>query len=72
MRLSTVSTIVLAALLIPATLPGARAQIPAPAAGPSVPGSESLLEWMGWESGQTVTFQDPQGERYCVRVGRPR
>ncbi|MGH7556847.1 MAG: hypothetical protein ACREMD_03550 [Gemmatimonadota bacterium] len=69
MRFSTAWTIALAALLIPAPLPGSQARIPSPATGPSVPGGEALLEWMGWESGQTVTFQDPRGERYCVRVG---
>ncbi|MGH7572126.1 MAG: hypothetical protein ACREMK_09825 [Gemmatimonadota bacterium] len=72
MRFWTASTIVLTAFLIPASLRGGQAQIPTPAAGPSVPGDESLLEWMGWEGGQTVTFQNPRGERYCVRVGRPR
>lgn len=72
MRLPKGSTMLVAALLIPASLRGAQAQITPPAAGPSVPGGAPLLEWMGWESDQMVTFQDRRGERYCVRVGRPR
>lgn len=64
------STLAAALLLLPATLAGA--QIPAPADPPAVPGGVPLLEWMGWESGQTVTFQNQRGDRFCVRVGRPR
>lgn len=70
MQFSSAPTIVLMALLLPATLSGAQA--PAPTPGPLVPGGVPLLEWMGWESGQTVTFQNPRGQRFCVRVGRAR
>ena len=52
--------------------PPAAAQAPAGSGGPLVPNGESLLAWSGWELGQTVTFQDARGERYCVRVGNPR
>lgn len=72
MRFPRKSTFVLAAILLPASLDGAQIPSRGPATGPWVPGGVPLLEWMGWESGQTVTFQDPRGERYCVRVGRPR
>ena len=51
--------------------PPAAAQAPAGSGGPLVPNGESLLAWSGWELGQTVTFQDARGERYCVRVGNP-
>jgi hypothetical protein len=47
-------------------------QAPPGAPVPAVPNGVSLLEWSGWEVGQTVTFQDTRGERYCVQVGNPR
>lgn len=50
----------------------AAAQTPPGSAGPAVPNGVSLLEWSGWEIGQTVTFEDRRGERHCVRVGSPR
>jgi hypothetical protein len=49
----------------------AAGQAPVGSAGPAVPNGATLLEWSGWEVGQTVTFQDMRGERYCVRVGNP-
>ena len=70
MRFSLAPTLVLAALLV--SLTPARAQESEYTGGPFVPGGETLLEWMGWEIGQTVTFQDARGQRYCVRLGRPR
>lgn len=71
MRMVIVSTIALA-LLAPMRLDGAQIGERAPGPGPAVPGGETLLGWMGWETGQTLTFQDERGRRYCVRVGRPR
>ena len=54
------------------TLPTpAVGQAPVGPAGPSVPNGATLLEWSGWEVGQTVTFEDTRGERYCVRLGNP-
>lgn len=50
----------------------AAAQAPLGAAGPAVPNGQNLLEWSGWEVGETITFQDARGERHCVRVGGPR
>ncbi len=64
----SLATTLLAACLIPGPLHGSQG----PETAPSVPAGESLVEWVGWESGQTVSFQDTRGERYCVRVGRPR
>lgn len=61
---------VTAALLALAT--PAAAQIPMTPTGPPVPNGATLLEWTDWEIGQTVTFQDTRGERYCVKVGNPR
>lgn len=68
----SLATTLLTASLFPASLHGGQAGIPAPETGPPVPAGQSLVEWVGWESGQTVSFQDSRGERYCVRVGRPR
>ena len=65
-----VAEAVLVALLTLAS--PAAAQAPSGAAGPAVPNGVSLLEWSGWEVGQTVAFQDARGERYCVRIGSPR
>jgi hypothetical protein len=47
-------------------------QAPAGSTGPAVPNGATILEWSGWEIGQTVTFQDIRGERFCVKVGNPR
>ena len=69
MRTAHLAKATLMALL---TLPTpAVGQAPAGPAGPSVPNGATLLEWSGWEVGQTVTFEDTRGERYCVRVGNP-
>ncbi|HKY60369.1 MAG TPA: hypothetical protein VJP59_05100 [Gemmatimonadota bacterium] len=65
MEASHVAHMALAALLSLAS-PAAARQAPA------VPNGATLLEWSGWEVGQTVTFEDTRGERYCVRIGNPR
>lgn len=70
MRSSRSAQTVLAALLALAS--PAAGQVSGGSRGPAVPNGATLLEWSGWEIGQTVTFQDMRGERYCVRVGSPR
>lgn len=70
MRIALIAKAVLAALLIVTS--AAAAQAPRGSVGPAVPNGASLLEWSGWEVGETVTFEDARGERYCVRVGHPR
>lgn len=70
MEVSHVAHAALAALLTLAS--PAAGQQPPGLVGPAVPNGGTLLEWSGWEVGQTVTFEDTRGERYCVRVGNPR
>ena len=37
----------------------------------TVPGGVTLLEWLGLEDGDRLTYVGPDGERACVRVGGP-
>lgn len=69
MQVSHVAEAALAVLLVAS--PAAGQETPR-SPGPAVPNGATLLEWSGWEVGQTVTFQDSREERYCVRVGNPR
>ncbi|MGH7542701.1 MAG: hypothetical protein ACREK7_02070 [Gemmatimonadota bacterium] len=69
MTTAEIARVALAALLTLAS--PAAGQAPPGPTGPAVPNGASLLEWSGWEIGQTVTFEDTRGERYCVRVGNP-
>ena len=57
------SRMLLLALLV--ALPGsARGQA-------IVPGGDSLLDWLGLEPGDRLTYVDDSGERTCVEVGGP-
>ena len=57
------AAVVLACLVLPSD------GIETAAGQEGVPGEGTLLEWLGLESGQSLSFVDGHGEPVCVRVG---